>query len=96
MLVPEGSYIERLSINCSELVYSGASATFSFGIWGLSPLELLVSDISNKVKIFDISNDLLDGSKSLADTILSAGLSGGTNITSGTIYLEITLKISLN
>ena len=96
MLVPEGSYIERLSINCSELVYSGVSATFSFGIWGLPPLELLVSDISNKVKIFDISNDLLDGSKSLADTILSAGLSGGTNITSGTIYLEITLKISLN
>ena len=38
------------------------------------------------------SNGLLDGTKSVTDTILSAGLSGGSNITSGTIYMEITLK----
>ena len=41
---------------------------------------------------FDLSNGLLDGTKSVTDTILSAGLSGGSNITSGTIYMEITLK----
>jgi hypothetical protein len=97
MLVPQGSYIERLSINCSELVYSGDSATFSFGISGLKPsLEVSVSEITNKTKVFDLSNELLNGSKSVTDTILSADLSGGTNITSGTIYLEITLKISIN
>ena len=93
MLVPQGSYIERLSINCSELVYSGDSATFSFGISGLTAsLEIAISEISNKVKVFDLSNGLLDGTKSVTDTILSAGLSGGSNITSGTIYMEITLK----
>ena len=94
MLVPQDSYIERLSINCTELVYSGDSATFSFGISGLSTLEVLVSEISNKVTIFDIAqgNGLLDGTKSVTDTILSADLSGGSNITSGAIYMEITLK----
>ena len=93
MLVPQDSYIERLSINCTELVYSGDSATFSFGISGLTAsLEIAISEISNKVKVFDLSNGLLDGTKSVTDTILSAGLSGGSNITSGTIYMEITLK----
>ena len=93
MLATQDSYIEKLSINCTELVYSGDSATFSFGISGLTAsLEIAISEISNKVKIFDISNDLLDGTKSVTDTILSAGLSGGSNITSGTVYMEITLK----
>ena len=93
MLAPQDSYIERLSINCTELVYSGDSATFSFGISGLTAsLEIAISEISNKVKVFDLSNGLLDGTKSVTDTILSAGLSGGSNITSGTIYMEITLK----
>lgn len=93
MLVPQDSYIERLSINCTELVYSGGSPTFSFGISGLTAsLEIAISEISNKVKVFDLSNGLLDGTKSLTDTILSAGLLGGSNITSGTIYMEITLK----
>ena len=93
MLVPQDSYIEKLSINCTELVYSGDSATFSFGISGLTAsLEIAISEISNKVKVFDLSNGLLDGTKSVTDTILSAGLSGGSNITSGTIYMEITLK----
>lgn len=93
MLVTQDSYIERLSINCTELVYSGDSATFSFGISGLTAsLEIAISEISNKVKVFDLSNGLLDGTKSVTDTILSAGLSGGSNITSGTIYMEITLK----
>ena len=93
MLVPQDSYIERLSINCTELVYSGGSPTFSFGISGLTAsLEIAISEISNKVKVFDLSNGLLDGTKSVTDTILSAGLSGGSNITSGTIYMEITLK----
>ena len=93
MLVPQDSYIERLSINCTELVYSGDSATFSFGISGLTAsLEIAISEISNTVKLFDLSNGLLDGTKSVTDTILSAGLSGGSNITSGTIYMEITLK----
>ena len=93
MLATQDSYIERLSINCTELVYSGDSATFSFGISGLTAsLEIAISEISNKVKVFDLSNGLLDGTKSVTDTILSAGLSGGSNITSGTIYMEITLK----
>ena len=93
MLVPQDSYIEKLSINCTELVYSGDSATFSFGISGLTAsLEIAIYEISNKVKVFDLSYGLLDGTKSVTDTILSAGLSGGSNITSGTIYMEITLK----
>lgn len=93
MLATQDSYIERLSINCTELVYSGGSPTFSFGISGLTAsLEIAISEISNKVKVFDLSNGLLDGTKSVTDTILSAGLSGGSNITSGTIYMEITLK----
>jgi len=94
MLVPIGSYVDKLSINCSELTYSGGPATLSFGILGLTPiLDIAVSDISNNVKLFDISNGL-DLSKSISDTILSASLSGGTDITSGSIYIEITLKLN--
>ena len=93
MLVPQDSYIERLSINCTELVYSGDSATFSFGISGLTAsLEIAISEISNKVKVFDLSNGLLDGTKSVTDTILLASLSGGTIITSGTVSMEVSLK----
>jgi hypothetical protein len=94
MLVPEGSYVDKLSINCTELVYSGDSATFSFGILGLTTsLEIAVSEISNTVKLFDIS-DGLDLSRSISDGLLSTSLSGGTDVTSGSIYMEITLKLN--
>jgi uncharacterized protein YjbI with pentapeptide repeats len=94
MLVPAGSYVDKLSINCSELTYSGSSATFSFSILGLTPiLDIAVSDISNNVKVFDISNGL-NLSRSVSDGLLGASLLGGTNITSGSIYLNITLKLN--
>ena len=93
MLVPDGSYIDKLVIDCTELIYSGGSPTFSFGISGLTAsLEIAVSEISNKVKVFDLSNGLLDGTKSVTDTILLSSLSGGTIITSGLVSMEITLK----
>ena len=97
MLVPGGSYIDKLVIDCTELIYSGGSPTFSFGISGLTAsLEIAVSEISNKVKVFDLSNGLLDGTKSVTDTILSASLSGGTIITSGLVSMEVSLKLSID
>jgi hypothetical protein len=97
MLVPGGSYIDKLVIDCTELIYSGGSPTFSFGILGLTAsLEIAVSEISNKVKVFDLSNGLLDGTKSVTDTILSASLSGGTIITSGLVSMEVSLKLSID
>jgi hypothetical protein len=89
--------IDKLVIDCTELIYSGGSPTFSFGISGLTAsLEIAVSEISNKVKVFDLSNGLLDGTKSVTDTILSASLSGGTIITSGTVSMEVSLKLSID
>jgi uncharacterized protein YjbI with pentapeptide repeats len=92
MLIPNGYYVEKLILDCDSLNY-GSSATFSFGILDESPdLEVQIDDITNKVKVFDISNRLLSGTKAGTNTTLYASLSGGDNITSGQITMEVTLK----
>lgn len=94
MLIPYGYYINRVISDADMLIYSGNPATFSFSILGLSPsnIESSVDDISNKIKIFDISNGTLQGVKSWTNTKLSSFLSGGSDITSGTLTIEVTLK----
>ena len=98
MWCPNDFYIEKIIIESSSLIYSGDSATFSFGFPGLSPsqVELLVSDISNKISVRDLSNGLLDAIKADSDKVLTCFLTGGTNVTSGGIKVEVTLKGTKN
>ena len=95
MLIPYDFYIEKVIIESSTLVYSGASATFSFTMpGGLSPstVEIAVSDMTDRIKVLDISNGLITGIKADSDKMLMAFLTGGTSITSGGIKMEVTLK----
>jgi len=95
MLIPNDFYIEKVIIESSDLIYSGGSATFSFTMpGGLSPstVEIAVSDISNKIQVLDISNGLIFGTKADGDKMLMAFLTGGTNVTSGGIKMEVTIK----
>jgi len=95
MLIPYDFYIEKVIIESSTLVYSGASATFSFTMpGGLSPstVEIAVSEMTDKIKVLDISNGLITGTKADSDKMLMAFLTGGTSITSGGIKMEVTLK----
>ena len=93
MLIPSGYYIEKIILdNTSNLVATGALPDLSFGTFGETP-SLLEFDLStlDSVKIFDLNNQLTVN-KANSDKKLYAELSGGTNITSGTITMEITLK----
>jgi hypothetical protein len=95
MLIPQDFYIEKVIIESSTLTYSGDSATFSFTMTGgLSPstVEIAVSAMSDSIKVLDISNGLIFGTKADSDKMLTAFLTGGTNITSGEIKMEVTIK----
>jgi len=95
MLIPYDFYIEKVIIETSGLTYSGASATFSFTMpGGLSPstVEIAVSVMTDRIKVLDISNGLITGTKADSDKMLMAFLTGGTSITSGGIKMEVTLK----
>jgi hypothetical protein len=95
MLIPYDFYIEKVIIESSTLVYSGASATFSFTMPGvLSPgtVEIAVSEMTDRIKVLDMSNGLITGIKADSDKMLMAFLTGGTNVTSGGIKMEVTLK----
>jgi hypothetical protein len=95
MLIPQYFYIEKVIIESSTLTYSGDSATFSFTMTGgLSPstLEIAVSAMSDSIKVLDISNGLITGTKADSDKMLVAFLTGGTDITSGGIKMEVTIK----
>jgi len=95
MLIPYDFYIEKVIIESSTLVYSGSSATFSFTMpGGLSPstVEIAVSEMTDRIKVLDISNGLITGTKADSDKMLMAFLTGGTSITSGGIKMEVTLK----
>ena len=74
-------------------VYSGAAATFSLSIPGLSPsvVEISASDMTG-IKVLDISNGSIQGYKADVDDMLVAFLTGGTDITSGGIKMEVTIK----
>jgi hypothetical protein len=93
MLIPQNFYIEKVIIESSGLTYSGDSATFSFTP-GLSPstVEIAVSNMNDQIKVLDISNGLIIGSKVNSDNMLFAFLTGGTDITSGSIKMEVTIK----
>ena len=93
MLIPQDFYIEKVIIESSGLTYSGDSATFSFTP-GLSPstVEIAVSNMNDQIKVLDISNGLIIGSKVNSDNMLFAFLTGGTDITSGSIKMEVTIK----
>ena len=95
MLIPQDFYIEKVIIESSTLTYSGDSATFSFTMTGgLSPstVEIAVSAMSDSIKVLDISNGLITGTKADSDKMLVAFLTGGTDITSGSIKMEVTIK----
>jgi hypothetical protein len=95
MLMPQDFYIEKVIIETSGLTYSGTVSTiFSLSTPGLSPsiVEIAVSEIYDKIKVLDISNGLIIGSKADSDKMLTAFLTGGTNITSGEIKMEVTIK----
>ena len=95
MLIPQDFYIEKVIIESSTLTYSGDSATFSFTMTGgLSPstVEIAVSAMSDSIKVLDISNGLITGTKADSDKMLVAFLTGGTDITSGGIKMEVTIK----
>jgi len=94
MLMPQDFYIEKVIIETSGLTYSGNSTIFSLSTPGLSPsiVEIAVSEIYDKIKVLDISNGLIVGSKADSDKMLTAFLTGGTNITSGEIKMEVTIK----
>ena len=95
MLIPQDFYIEKVIIESSTLTYSGDSATFSFTMTGgLSPstVEIAVSAMSDSIKVLDISNGLITGTKAGSDKMLVAFLTGGTDITSGGIKMEVTIK----
>ena len=61
---------------------------------GLSPstVEIAVSAMSDSIKVLDISNGLITGTKADSDKMLVAFLTGGTDITSGSIKMEVTIK----
>jgi hypothetical protein len=94
MLMPQDFYIEKVIIETSGLTYSGDSTILSLSTPGLSPsiVEIAVSEIYDKIKVLDISNGLIVGSKADSNKMLTAFLTGGTNITSGEIKMEVTIK----
>jgi hypothetical protein len=94
MLMPQDHYIEKVIIETSGLTYSGDSTILSLSTPGLSPsiVEIAVSDIYDKIKVLDISNGLIVGSKADSNKMLTAFLTGGTDITSGEIKMEVTIK----
>ena len=95
MLIPQDFYIEKTIIESSSLTYSGDSATFSFTMTGgLSPstVEIAVSEMSDSIKVLDISNGLITGTKADSDKMLTAFLTGGSDVTSGEIKMEVTIK----
>jgi uncharacterized protein YjbI with pentapeptide repeats len=98
MLVPQDYYIEKIIIESSDLTYSGDPALFSFGFLGLSPsqIEAQVTDIGGKISVVDLSNGGLLGIKADSDITLSSYLTGGTDITSGGIKVEVTIKNTNN
>ena len=95
MLIPYDFYIEKVIIESSTLTYSGDSATFSFtmpGVLSPSTIEIAVSAMSDSIKVLDISNGLITGTKADSDKMIMAFLTGGTSITSGGIKMEVTIK----
>ena len=93
MIIPQDFYIDKVVIESSNLVYSGSAATFSLSIPGLSPsvVEISASDMTG-IKVLDISNGSIQGYKADVDDMLVAFLTGGTDITSGGIKMEVTIK----
>jgi hypothetical protein len=92
MLIPNGYYIEKIILDTTSNLVADTLPNLHFGIFDEFP-SLLGFDLSTltSVRIGDINN-LLSGNKAGSDTTLYASLSGGTNITSGIITMEITLK----
>ena len=94
MLVPQDFYIDKVVIESSSLSYSGSPATFSFGILGLSPsnIEIGVDLISSSLNTFSLLNESIIWNKNLTDKQITSYLTGGTDITSGGIKVEVTIK----
>ena len=92
MLIPNGYYIEKLILDTTSNLVADTLPNLSFGAFDEFP-SLSAFDLSTltSVKAFDLNNQLT-GNKADSNTTLYAALSGGTDITSGTITMEITLK----
>jgi hypothetical protein len=104
MLVPNygnGFYIEKVTLDCTGLSYSGdTEPILNIGILGVDIRSGLnnsgggVANINNKVSVFDISNGGANGAKTYNqpdNTLISAYVSNNA-ITSGSIDAEIILK----
>ena len=92
MLIPNGYYIEKIILDTTSNLVADTLPDLNFGVFDEFP-SLLGFNLSTltSVKVFDLNNQL-SGNKAGSDTTLYAALSGGTDITSGTITMEITLK----
>ena len=92
MLIPNGYYIEKIILDTTSNLVADTLPNLSIGFDDESA-SLLAFDLSTltSVKVFDLNNQL-NGNKANSDKKLYAVLSGGTDITSGTITMEITLK----
>jgi hypothetical protein len=104
MLVPNygnGFYIEKVTLDCTGLSYSGdTEPILNIGMLGVDIRSGLnnsnggVTNINNKVSVFDISNNGANGTKTYNqpdNTLISMYVSNNA-ITSGSIDAEIILK----
>ena len=98
-IVPDsGWYIEKAIVDCTTLVVSGTTS-FSLGLHESHPESVLdnvdSTVLSNKVKVYDISNGGVSGSKSTGLDWIGLYIhdeTGSSYITTGTMNIEITLK----
>ena len=96
----QGWYIEKVIIDNSNTnggnLASDSDAYLNLGISEdtQSAMEAkLISEISGRVRVYDISNENANGSKSTGASLISMSVdASGADIKSGAILLEITLK----
>jgi len=89
-------YIEKVILDSTNLTTSG-TASLSLGIQDTDSDcgvdHALVSDLNNRVRVFDLSNGLANGAKSYSHAIDQISMNVHTaNITGGNIKVEVTLK----
>ena len=95
VLIPgSGWYIEKIIVHSTEIVSTGNSI-LSLGLLNLNQTYVFssvdTSVLSNKVKIYDISNGSLDGSVTTGIDYLNLNM-GGDDIYSGVIYFDVVIK----
>ena len=91
LLVPNGFYIERITLDTVSIVTNGDLASISIGISGLTNSGINQTLYSDVVKVYDISNGLSLSGKAQSDTTLSANVTD-FSVVSGTMYVEMIIK----